>query len=59
VTVLTYLTSHAQLGIAATCAVLAVIAWIVFKIIKKTVMLFLMFVLVLAALGGGGYYYLK
>jgi hypothetical protein len=51
------LSDHPQLAVAVTCAVLAVIAWIVFKIVKRTVMLFLMFVLVVVALGGGGAYY--
>jgi hypothetical protein len=37
--------------------VLAVIAWIVFKIIKRTIMLFFMFVLIVVALGGTGAYY--
>ena len=54
---LTSLSDQPQLAVAITCAVLAVVAWIVFKIVKRTIMLFLMFVLVVIALGGGGAYY--
>jgi hypothetical protein len=54
---LSSLSDHPQLALGITCAVLAVIAWIVFKIIKRTIMLFFMFVLIVVALGGTGAYY--
>ena len=46
-----------QLGIGIALAVLAVGAWIVFKIIKRTIMLFLLVFLALGAAGSAGAYY--
>ncbi len=47
-----------QIAIGVICAVLAVAAYIGYKIVKSTIMLFLAGVLALAALGGGGYFFL-
>jgi hypothetical protein len=46
-----------QLTIGAVCAGLAIVAYIGFKIVKRTIMLFLATVLAVAAAGGVGAFY--
>jgi hypothetical protein len=54
---LSNLLDSTQLTLGMVCAGLAIGAWIVFKVIKKTIMLVLAIFLALGAAGGAGGYY--